>query len=127
MRLFTFKDFINERYENQTELVKKIQREALKPQQKMSLPYHLNDFAILALADDPNNSEIFAELMVNGDDICLEYGDDRGSYEICYNSKQYKTVLAMLKHAYSEWQNKIKELHLTEEDVAIDELSKSFV
>lgn len=124
--LLNFSSFINERYEaEQAELVKKIQKEALKPQKNMSLPLHLNDHAILALADDPSNTDIFVELLINGENVCLEYGDEEGEHEVCYVSNNYENVVSMLKQAYSDWQKKVEELHLSEDDISIDELSKS--
>lgn len=113
-----FLDFINEEYE----MVQKIREEA--PKSKLKLPYHLEDHSILALADNPDNSKIFAELIVNGNTICLEYGDSTGTHDSCFNYHNFDNVNAMIHAAYTAWKDKVAELQLSDDDISVDEFAK---
>lgn len=115
-----FLDFINEEYELVTKL-----KAAAPGTKTLKIPYHLEDAAILALADHPKNSNIFAEIIVKGDNLCLEYGDSDGKHDVNYNFHDYDNVTQMITVAYEEWKQKVEDLHLSEDDVVIDEFSKN--
>ena len=114
-----FLDFVNEEYE----LVAKM-KEAAPKISKFRLPYHMEDHSILALADDPDDSKIFAELILKGDTICLEYGDAEGSHDKCFDFHAFDNLNAMIGAAYQAWKTKVAELRLTDDDVSVDEFQQ---
>lgn len=117
--LRNFIDFINEEYE----LVTKIKKNGGNFK-NIHIPHYLEDHSILALADDPNNSNIFVELIVKGDILCLEYGDLNGSHNISFYFHNYDNIKDMINAAYIVWKEKMHELSLSEDDVSIDEFAK---
>lgn len=115
-----FLDFINEEYELVTKM-----KAAAPGTKNLKIPYHLEDAAILALADHPDNSNIFVEIVVKGDNLCLEYDNGEGTQKITYDYHTYDNVTAMITAAYDEWKKKVEDLHLSEDDVVVDEFSKN--
>lgn len=116
-----FVEFINEEYE----LITKMMHAAGKKQENKNIkvPF-LQDHAILALADDIEETHDYVELYVDGNNLVLKYSTKDDEKVERFNLASFDNVMELVETAYKAWQVKVHELHLeAEENIIIDELS----